>query len=302
MGAVEALQFNLNPVARNLRASKSNMIGILIPDLYGTFFSELIRSIEYELEDKGFQFFLFHTDRNAKREAEYVRRLVGYKVDGLIVAVTDPEENLSLYEWVQEEQIPVVFVDRVPPVGVSGSSVTTNNFGSATYAVQHLFESYSEVAMITPYATESPIKERQDAYYKVCQSLGKAPIVYSTDGWGSEVGYEQMRELLASTPSPIGVFCVTNSVARGAFQKLREQDINVPGTVGIVAFDDASWTTLVTPEVTVVRSKPFDIGVLAVRRLMECMDGSDQFVSQHDLVDADLIVRNSSVTQKGITE
>ncbi|WP_067622180.1 LacI family DNA-binding transcriptional regulator [Alicyclobacillus acidiphilus] len=299
MQAVEALQFNLNTVARNLRASKTKMIGVLIPDLYGSFFTDLIRAIERELEANGYKFFLFHSDRKAEREADFIRQLVGYKVDGLIVAVTDPVENGSLYEWIQSQDIPIVFVDRAPPEGISGPTVTTNNFDAALSAVQHLFASYREVPMITQSPAPTPILEREAAYHEACKLFGKSPRVYTMDGWGSDVGYRQMEKILADRGSdPVGVFCVTNSVTRGAFQSLKENGIAIPDEVGLVGFDDASWTTLVTPEVTVVRTQPMEMGIRAVRRLMARLSEEDASESVHDLIDAELIIRHSSIRQR----
>ena len=298
--AVEELNFDLNAVARNLRASKTNIIGIVIPDLYGSFFSSLIRSAERELEELGYNFFLFHTDRNPKREAEFIRKLVGYKVDGLIVAVTDPEENLSLFQWVEEQDLPIVFVDRMPPKGIHGSAVTTNNYEMTKLAVKHLFESYEEVVLITPMPDASPLLERQSAYRDVCEERGCAPIVAMTSGWGADVGYGQMqRILLERKKRPFGVFCVTIEVSRGAFRKLKEENVQIPLEVGIAGFDDASWTTLVTPEITVVRSNPVKIGQIAVKRLLEKIH-DDRVNPIHELIPADLIIRGSSMIQKGI--
>ncbi|GMA62138.1 LacI family transcriptional regulator [Alicyclobacillus fastidiosus] len=296
MKAVESLNFNLNPVARNLRASRSKIIGVLIPDLYGSFFTDLIRAIERKLESVGYDFFLFHTDRDAKREERYLHQLIGYKVDGLIVAVTEPTENHPTYKWVEEQGLPIVYVDRVPPVGITGTVVTTNNYEATKSAVSHLFQSYDEVVMITSNQVASPIKERETAYIDVCKEQGFRPIIASTDGWGADVGYEQTGRILHEINlRPFGIFCVTNSVLRGTFQRLKEEKINIPNEVGIIGFDDAPWTTLVTPEVTVVRSKPAEIGHLAVRRLMEQLDGNKTFEPAHDLITAELVVRDSSI-------
>lgn len=298
MDAVESLQYNLNPVARNLRATKTKVIGVLIPDLYGSFFSDLIKSVEQELESVGYDFLLFHTDRDAKKEERYIRQLIGYKVDGLIVAVTEPNENLPVYKWVEEQGLSVMYVDRVPPVGITGSSVTTNNFEATKSAVKYLFQSYSEVAMITSNQVASPILDREVAYREVCVARGCQPIVASMDGWGADVGYEQMGKILQETTlRPLGIFCVTNSVLRGAFQRLKEQKIKIPHEIGIVGFDDSPWATLVTPEVTVIRSNPTEIGIVAVRRLMEQLDGEGDFEPTHDLIPAELVVRNSSIIQ-----
>lgn len=298
MDAVQSLQFNLNPAARNLRAAKTKMIGVLIPDLYGSFFSDLIKSVEKALESFGYDFLLFHTDRDSKREERYIRQLIGYKVDGLIVAVTEPNENLSIYKWVEEQKLPVVYVDRLPPNGVTGSSVTTNNFEAAKTAVEHLFQSYKQVVMITSNQVASPIMEREVGYRTVCKKHGCQPIVAAMNGWGADVGYHQMEKVLQKTSlRPLGIFCVTNSVLRGAVQKLKEKNVKTPDQIGILGFDDSPWTTLVTPEVSVVRSKPAEIGQLAVRRLIERLDSEGTFEPSHDLVTAELVIRSSSIIQ-----
>lgn len=298
MEAVEELQYKPSAMARNLKVTETKMIGVIIPDLYGSFFPDLINSIENTLASFGYRFFICHSGQDPVKEAGFLEQLISYKVDGLIIAITGPTENIKILQWLEKQEFPIVYVDREPPPEVNSFSIVSDNIKASKEATAHLFESYPTVAVISPYPAPNPVMERIKGYKEICKERKVKPILSLSEGWGEEVGYRQVDGLLAQYPDPIGVFCTTNSVTRGVIRRLQELQVHIPERIGIVGFDDANWMTLVKPEISVVRTQPIRIGEIAVSKLMTLLNKDLTIEANEVRIEAPLIVRGSSRREK----
>jgi LacI family transcriptional regulator len=292
--AVETLNYNKNVLASNLRRSKSNSIGLIIPDLYSSFFPHLISSIEKKLDKDGYNFFICHTERKQEKELSYLKQLLSYRVDGLIIAHSGSKSNL---EWLNKQEVPVVYVDREPPNTILGSVITTNNAAASKEATDHLFTSYQQVAVISPNVNLDTFQKRVEGYLASCNEQKVDPILKIKEGWGEEVGFKAAEEIMKQNNEPIGIFCTTNSVARGCFRFLQENGFSLPDRVGIVSFDDADWTTITSPKISVVRSDPKLMGERAADRILELIS-SKKIEYSHEVLKSHLLLRESSQFSK----
>src|SRR6478609_1078437 len=135
--AAAKLGYVPNPNARGLKTSRSNLLGVVVPDLTNPLFPPVIRGIDDTVTERGFSAVIVNTDTDLDREVQQVRTLRGRQVDGLLVCTAMLDH--PLYEQLHQEKFPLVFLIRtVADPGVS--SVTGDDGAGITMAVRHLVE------------------------------------------------------------------------------------------------------------------------------------------------------------------
>lgn len=268
--AVAELDYRPNALARGLKLRRTHTVGVVVPDLYSSFFPALVHSVERHLEAHGFTFLLGHSGGSGARELKHLRDLVARGVDGLILATARGDEPPP--PWLRGT--PIVYVDRPAPAGVEAVSVITANRSGARAAVEALLRSYPAVAVAAAYPRSNPSLQRIEGYRDAVQAAGAGFISAIEPGDRGRDGVRaQVARLLQRLRPPFGLFCTTNASLLGAVVALKEAGLRWPQDVGLIGFGDADWNRIVDPPISAVRTFPDQIGRLAVDELMRAMEG-----------------------------
>jgi LacI family transcriptional regulator len=268
--AVEALSYQPNSVARNLRRSESSLWAVIVPDVGNPFFTSMVRGVEDVAQGAGYSVVLCNSDEEPGKEARYVAAAAAERMAGVVISPastrdTDVTQLLDL-------GIPVVAVDR----RLSGASVDTvlvDNERAAEEAAEHLIDmGYRRVACITGPRQAMTASERLAGYQRALRRRGqdlRPPLVRHAD-FRERGGYEAMASLLADA-APDAVFVANNLMTVGALECLMKSGIGVPREVGVVGFDEIPWANLVRPSLSTVAQPTYDMGktagqLLAARR------------------------------------
>ena len=105
--ALEKLNYKENKVARILANGKTEFIGIIVPDLYHHYYSEMLNQILATYEEFGYKFLVFIGDEQEEIERRYIQELMAYKIEGLVIM----SHSISSRE-LADLQIPVVTIER----------------------------------------------------------------------------------------------------------------------------------------------------------------------------------------------
>jgi LacI family transcriptional regulator len=292
--AAAALGYQPHGPARALRQQRTRLWAVIVSDIQNPFFTAMVRAIEDVGRAEGHRVVLCNSDEDPAREASYIEVAVAERMGGVVLAPAS--DRSSRVDALLERQIPVVTVDRrLRHHRDLVDSVMVDNRAGAMAATEHLVAAGSKrVACITGPARASTAAERLLGYRGALRKLGREaiPDLVRHADYRFEGGHAAALELLRARKRPDALFVANNLMTLGALQAITDLGLHVPGDVAIVGFDDAPWSTLITPPLTVVAQPTLEIGREAARLLATASEG---IATRHIELAPTLIVRESSV-------
>jgi LacI family transcriptional regulator, galactose operon repressor len=284
------LGYSPHGAARSLITSQTNTIGVLLPDLYGEFFSEVIRGIDQTAQRHGHHLLVSssHDDRSAVETA--LRSMRG-RVDGLIVMWPEMDEtavpNLAA-------RFPVVLLSA--PIGPNGFDViTVANFEGAYAMVCHLLDlGHRQIAMIKGIEGNADAAERLRGYRGALAAAGLASRSIEVAGsFNEESGFRAARELLRREVRPTAIFAANDAMAIGALSALREAGLRVPDDVALAGFDDIPMARYMDPALSTVHVDISALGEHATLRLLAAVRDKDKHEHRAETLPTTLVLRRS---------
>ncbi len=278
----QALHFTPHGIARSLSIRRTNTIGLLLPDLHGEFFSEVIRGIDAEARRTGYHLLVsgFHSDRT---EMVAVFRAVRGRVDGLIVMSPD-REGAALCSHLPAG-FPLVLLNSVED---ATRAITIDNYGGASSMVQHLVSlGHRRIAFINGPEQNADAAERQRGYR---ESVGET--LELEGNFSEETGYAAGKRLIALRQPPSAVFAANDAMAVGALSAFREAGARVPEDFALAGFDDIPIARYVTPPLTTVNVSIAELGRRAFEMLVNGLANSDT-QKRREVLPTTLVIRES---------
>lgn len=263
-----AMSARPDELARSLRLQSSRTLGLLIPDISNPFFAALARAVERQARAKGYTVLLADSQESVEVEAECVRMLMDRRIDGLILAPVGGE-SLHL-EVLTTSKLPLTQVDRVFP-SLDAASVVSDNFSGARDAVRHLVKlGHRRIACLQGKEDSSVIAERVRGYR---EGLVEAGIRFRREllagGEHSQsIARDHTQRLLAAQPRPTAILALSNLLALGALEAVREAQLTIPADLSLIAFDEQPWASLLSPSLTTIAQPVEDMGTAAVDSLL----------------------------------
>lgn len=298
--AADRLDYTPNSAARALTTRRTRTLGVLLPDLYGEFFSEVIRGVDRAARAASLQILISSSHANS-REALSAARAMRGRIDGLIVMAPDSASNDALR--VLARGTPVVVIN--PRKGIEGcGAVSIANFEGAFAVTKHLTAlGHRSVATICGPRGNVDAQERLRGFRRALKDAGLDParaLVVRGDFTESS-GHAAAETILAARPRPTAVFAANDSMAIGFLSALGDAGIRVPADVAVAGFDDIAIARYLNPPLTTARVDACELGARAVRRLLEgeAFDKGDR-TGRPGVLPAPLVVRRScGATQDG---
>lgn len=278
-----------NGAARSLITRRTHALGVLLPDLYGEFFSEVIRGLDLTARRQGYHLMVSSSHSDLEELLEVLRSMRG-RIDGLI-AMTPDSGTPAVIDREFASRFPVVLLNPGREVRRC-STIGVANVEGAERMVRHLADlGHERIAMIRGPERNVDAEQRLEGYRSALALLGRAPI--EAQGEFSEAsGHAATRELLALRPRPTALFAANDAMAVGALAALRQAGLRVPEDVALVGFDDITTAAFLHPPLTTVRVDPFGLGERAVAVLIQALQDGHLSVS-HQILRTTLVVRET---------
>jgi LacI family transcriptional regulator len=285
--AVAELGYSPHAGARSLSLRANQAIGVVLPDLHGEFFSELIRGMDREASAHGFQLLLSTMHTDVERASSALRAMRG-RVDGLIAMA--PQLDSAQIAAIVPRSLPAVLINSAD--GAGRHLLRIDNRHGAEEVVRHFVErGRRHFVHIAGPAGNLDAIERAEAFTATCRRLiGAEPIVLAGD-FSEEAGRSAVEQLLRGGQHFDGLFAANDMMALGAIGALRAGGIGVPDMVAVAGFDDIPLARFLN--LTTVRVRMDELGARAVAQLVAELRGSDP-VRGIELVESLLVVRGSS--------
>lgn len=289
--AAQALQYVPHSGARSLSTSKTQTIGVILPDLYGEFFSELIRGMDLAARAVGYHLIVSSSHDDAEEASAAIRSMRG-RVDGLIVL--SPHLDAANLAAGLAGRTPILLMNGGADAG--RPSIIVDNHGGAVLAVEHLVATgRRRIAHIAGPAGNLEAEARLAGYLQAMAQAGLPTSVVEgafTQSSGHAAGHELARRDLR----PDAVFAGNDNMAVGAMLALQDAGLRVPEDIAIIGFDDVPIAGLVRPALTTLRIHIAEIGRGALERLVRLINAAGEAVADTacEIVRPELVVRPSS--------
>lgn len=271
--ATTALGYRPDMAASNLRRSdrRTATIGLLLADVSNPFSAALLRAVEDVARPRGVAVVAASVDEDEERERSLVDDFVARRVDGLLVTPTSQERSPLARE--RQSGLPVVFIDREPPMD-DADAVLVDNTRGARAATEHLLAiGHRRIAFLGDSPTISTAQQRLAGYRSALRRHGIRVDrrLYRLGPSSEELGYGTTMEMLDGPDPPSAVFAGQNLLTMGALRALSQRGLR--SRVAVVGFDDFPLADLLDPPVTVVAQDVAALGRAAAELLFARMDG-----------------------------
>lgn len=286
------LRYVPNSTARSLIMARTTTLGILLPDLHGEFFSEVIRGIDHTARKKDYHI-LVSCSHNDQQDIEAALRAMRGRVDGMIAM--SPGIDASFLGDHLPDTLPVVLLNGSSS-GNGFSSVNIDNRGGAFSMVRHLIQlGHRSIAVVTGGALNHDSQERLRGYEDAMHDAGLGQETVVVEGaFTEESGFRAAQELLNRPDRPTAVFAFNDSMAVGVLSALQETGVDVPGEISVAGFDDIPMSRYLNPPLTSVHVPIFDLGSLAVDRLVGALRRDEVVPPRVEVVPTTLVERRST--------
>jgi LacI family transcriptional regulator len=286
-----------NRQARGLKGSRTNVIGVLAPDLGTGYIGEILHGIDTELGHHQLDLMLFTTHRTAVKEANYVANMVQGMVDGLLLVL--PRNPADFTGTLTTRNFPFVLIDH-QGTGNPCPAVGATNWQGAYHATEYLIKlGHTRIGFITGSMDLGAAIDRLDGYrsaLRVHHISEDSQLIYQGSFFQPD-GYAGGSALLALSDPPTAIFASNDVMAMGAMDAIRSRGLRVPQDVSILGFDDIPQAAMVRPALTTVRQPLEQMGRLATQMLIDQLKNPEKQIGRIELP-TQLIVRDSTSTPK----
>ena len=289
------LSYSPNPIAQSLKSNRTTTIGVIVPEIKHDFFSSAISGIEEVAYQSGYTIILCQSNESYEREVVNTNLLMHHRVAGIIVSISQNTKCSDHFQDLLKRKIPLVFFDRVCE-DVVASKVVIDDYKSAFDAVTYLVrKGYQRIGHLAGPKELGICRKRRQGYL---EALEQAQIPRPNDlvrygGLHEQDGYKSMDAFLKEHVKPDAIFAVNDPVAIGAFQKIKEAGLRIPGDVAIMGFSNNKITSLVDPPLTTVDQPSFEMGRKSAELVIDIIE--DKMIEPQTIVlDAKLIERAST--------
>jgi LacI family transcriptional regulator len=294
LDAVQAAEYQPSQLARGLRRDKTNVIGMIIPDITNPFFPAVVRGAEDVAFSNGYRLILCNTDNDHSKELVHLTELRTYLPAGLIVIPSNFSDLTAQAESYRRAGTGVVCVDRLPR-NWAGDSVTANNEEGSKLATRHLIHlGHKRLAMIVGPQHLTNAKDRLNGFKKAIREakLQVAPEYIQETTFDKQGGYVKATLLLRLIPRPTAIFAGNDMIALGALRAMHEAGLRCPDDVSLMGFDDLDIAESTNPSLSSVSQSGYQLGTTAAGILLDRLQG-DKGPAKHFILDTALKLRDS---------
>ena len=273
--AIRSMGYQPSALAQGLRKNRTNMLGMVIPDITNPFFPGVVRGVEDVAYKRSFRVILCNADNDPSKEASYVRELRSYHIAGLLIIPAVSADIGGHLRGYSSASVPVVCIDRVPD-GWNGDSVLVANEEGAYLATRHLIQmGHERLAVITGPLGLTNAAERLKGFRRALSEAGIEiePEFVQEARFDTTSGYQAALRLLRMLPRPTAIFACNDLMAFGVLQATRELGLRCPADLSITGFDSLEFTKFTDPSLTSVYQPGYQLGATAARILLQRVDG-----------------------------
>ncbi len=289
------MHYKPNAVALSLKHSKTNTIGVIIPQIVHYFFSSVISGIEDVAYDAGYNVMICQSNEKYEREIINTQALLTNRVEGALISLSKETHEYGHLNNLEENGIPVVYFDRIPEE-TNVDNVIIDDRKAAYNATIHLIETgCTRIAHLAAPFNLGIGKKRLEGYKQALadhQVPFREEYVIVADSF--ELANQATRQLMHLPNPPDGIFTVNDHTAVGVLKTLEKINVQVPRQVAVIGFSAGFFSDITTPTLSSVDQHGYEMGVKATQVLLDRIHSGQKGEGKTYYVETNLVIREST--------
>lgn len=290
-----AIQLGYTPdvYASNLRSRKSKTIGIIIPEITNSFFSQVINGIQDVAMENGYHVLIYLTHENYEQEVAVARLLLDGRVDGVLISVSDSTSNGAHLDEFRERNIPVILFDRIFDQ-FQTLKITTDDFESGLHAAQLLIKKGCKHLSYLSFSPNLSIDQRRKTGF--VKAAEKAGIQYSIVPLDKSNANREdvLTGVLGGEDAPDGIFSPVESLGLLVYEVCYKLNKRIPEDVKVLSFSNLKIAAMLNPPLTTITQPALEIGRYACTALFKAMRNNFLYDDEELIMPSILIERQST--------
>ena len=290
----EELDYKPSPLARGLSTKMTDTIGVIIPDISGEFFTDIIHGIDEE----AYRWNKFIIVASSHSQRNGVETLIDFmssgRVDGVIMMA--PQIHKEVPEIIAKSKRPVVLINSLNEID-EAVSISIDNYQGTVANIEHLMEhGFKKIAIVKGPKDNCDAEERYLGYRDTLEKHGiEINPNWVVDGdFTVRAGYYGFMRLMTLAEKPEAIFAANDMMALGVYEGAKVLKVRIPEDIAVTGFDDIYLSRLLTPRLTTVHAPIEELGSKAVRYLLKLIEGKvNPLEAYHEKLSTGLIIGGS---------
>jgi LacI family transcriptional regulator len=289
---IEETGYTPNPVARSLVMKKSQLIGVIVPDISNFFTGEILNGVEEIGKMYDYDILLCNSYGELKQELRYLNLLKSKQVEGIIFMTWRLKDEHK--EFFEKEDIPVVMINRNTSE-LNIPAICIDHFKASYQMTKYIIDSgHRKIALIRS-GIENDVfgVDQYNGYAKALKenNINIDERLIMNGNFKMEEAYNCVQKMIDEDILPTAIFATTDVMAIGAINCLVDNEYKVPEDVSVVGFNDIKLASIYRPKLTTIKQPIYDIGAVAIRVIIKKIKGEEIedniFILPHELIERD---------------
>lgn len=298
---IKEMKYVPNAVARNLKKNRTNIVGLLVPDIENAYYSEIFKRIEKLLNEKGLIVFLSSTSYRPDLEKKYIETFINHNMDGIIVTYGLVDQGI--YKTIVDLNIPLVIIDS--NVAVDGKpipGVKVDNIQGSITAVKHLKDiGAKKICFASEPLFNNTANERYEGFCQGVKKYGyseQAVIYFIEKNFQDklELGYNIGTQIILDG-SIDAVYATSDYLAFGIIERIKDYDKGLIDKIAVMGFDNINLCNLVTPRLTTI-AQPINLLCERSTEILFKIMNEEEIDQTNFIFEPSIIIRDSTFQKK----
>jgi LacI family transcriptional regulator len=288
------LNYKPNILARNFAKKKSNVIGLILPEISDEFFTEIIKGVDEITFKHGFYTMVASSHKYRTLDESILTFMQNGIVGGMILLVSSLNNNIR--EILDQSKIPIVMISGHNETG-KYDAVSIDNYQGAFDMTEYFIvkKGFKKLAHISGPLDNDDALLRKRGFLDACQkhNLATNNSCIINGDFTRESGEAAFNELIKMKTKPQVIFAGNDMMALGCYDAAAKAGIKIPEDIGIAGFDDIFVAKYLSPGLTTVRVQIEEVGKTAADILLKKIQGRNDPSHPVVRISAKLIIRGS---------
>lgn len=295
----EEMGYVPNTLAAGLRGNKTNTIGVLIPTVTQPFLSSLISGIEITAQKSGYNVIIMQSHDSYEEEVSMAKSLYSSRVSGVISSLAMETRDTSHFQQFVSNNIPLVFVDRVPK-DFNTFRVIIDNYAAGYKATKHLIEQgCTRIAHLTAGSEFGNLYSERKRGYVDALKDNNLPLIEELIVNLKTVTYEEgakaSNKLFDLPNPPDGIFASGDIIAVSAIQSAKKRGIKIPEELAIIGFNNDPISQIIDPNLSTITHPAAKMGKASAEIILKNIKSNKKDeVKEITFLNTEVLVRESS--------
>lgn len=271
---VKKLGYEPNMVAQSLAGNKTNLIGVVFPDISNPLYSDLLEAIEEEAFYQGYSIIIGNSGRNKAKEVNIINSFKSRKVDGIILRPIGGE-NDKIYRTLK---FPVISLFKQFS---NGNCIVVDSGEGSRLIAEHFYElGHRSIGYLGP-LKGSTGNDKLRGFIDTLSTYGielRAVLECSQQETAeNQKAYQIMSEYLEHESNSITAWYGHNDIAAcDIMRALEEHGQKVPGDVIVAGYNDTILAKKMFPAITSVAHPVKELAKNAVSLMIQQIQNPEE--------------------------